>query len=247
MKHALGVASSKDLELVSGVAQARSRLRSEIQESSVEFPALTWMEREKDFLLKGIIVLEQGGVPFDEYEIELQIPHEFPALEPKLFEVGGRIEKTADRHINDDGSACYEVFEYWLATTSTPTVSEFLRTPVVNFFLSQTIFELSGEWPFRQRSHGIQGLFEATAEALGIECDADLIANHLRVLRDWPSKGHHDCPCSSGRRFRDCHRDELKAVHQKIPPELAKRFVDRIVRSLKTAEKPAQPEAPIRS
>jgi len=195
------------------------------------FPALSLAESDAEVVLTGTFVLEQEGVAFDAYEIRLHVPLDFPASEPALFETGARIARSADLHVNDDGSACYEVFEYWLATTDDSSLLGFVRGPMLNFFLSQTIHELTGNWPFGERSHGVDGLLEATAAALGVDNDPQIVAPRLKILRDWPAKGHLDCPCGSGTRFRDCHRAELSAVHQRVPPALAKRLIDRILSS----------------
>lgn len=209
-------------------------LAEEVQDALSAFPTLSLAQSKDGFVLEGKLVLEKDGTPFDEYDMRLHVPNGFPDEEPKLFETGGRIAHTLEMHFNADGSACYEVFEYWLMTTTSPTVLEFMRGPVVNFFLSQTIYKLSNEWPFGARSHGAAGLIEAAADALGVDTSPNSIVPRLLVLRDWPRKGHHPCPCGSKKRFRYCHRDELAPIHKRISPKLAGRMIDRILQFLET-------------
>lgn len=209
------------------------KLAAQVEEVVAAFPTLSTRQGDNEFVIEGSLVLEEDGKPFDAYEIHLIVPYDFPEVEPKLFEIGDRLEKTHARHFNKDGTACYEVFEYWLATTKNPTVLEFVEGPVVNFFLSQTIFELTGEWRFDERAHGLRGIVQAAAEALGTDAKFDEVLKFLRILRDWPPKGHHICPCGSGEKFRDCHRDELCPLHKRISENLAKRMTDRLLHSIK--------------
>ena len=89
------------------------------------------------------------------------------------------------------------------------------------FFLGQYWFEKAGKWPFGEQPHGPKGLEEAYADALGIPNKKKNILYHLRLLsKDWP-KEHWLCPCGSGKLLRYCHRDELMALHERIPPRLA--------------------------
>ena len=69
---------------------------------------------------------------------------------------------------------------------------------------------------------------EAYADALGIPHKKKDLIYHLRLLsKDWP-KGHWLCPCGSGKRLRHCHRDDLMALHEKVPPQIAKRMLRRL-------------------
>lgn len=224
------MADVKTAAIVEDGVVDKKRLLEQASAVVAAFPGLTYREAGSEVVLEGTLVLTQDGDGFDEYAIALHVPYDFPLAEPRLFEVGGRIPVGAERHVNTDRTACYEVFEYWLATADSKTLLAFVEGPVVNFFLSQTIYEITGEWEFGERRHGVPGLVDAVAEAVGAPKNYDVAATRLRVLRDWPDKGHHECPCRSGRRFRDCHRAELTALHQRVSPKLAARMVERILK-----------------
>ncbi len=205
-----------------------NELTAQISEAASAFPNIEWKFCDTEFVGEGKFELQHAGATFDEYELLLRIPITFPNHEPTLFETGGRIAHSPDFHVNSDGSACYEVFEFWLASVGNPSVLNFIRGPVHNYFLSQTSYQLSGEWPFGERAHGVMGIIEAVAEAIDVNATVEAVAPILKVLSAWPAKGHHICPCGSGFRFRDCHRDAVACLHKKISPALADRMIIRI-------------------
>lgn len=187
-----------------------------------------------DFRVVGQYLLTENGAaakpagPITEFDVEIVISPRYPKVEPKIFETGGRIPRNPDRHVNSDGDCCITIWEHWLATAGDHSVSSFLKGPAHQFFLGQYWFEKTGKWPFGEHAHGQQGLQEAYAELMGIRNNKDDVLYHLRLLsQDWP-KGHWLCPCGSGWRLRHCHRDDLMALHARIPPHLAQRMLHRM-------------------
>jgi len=181
----------------------------------------------------GYLVFEKGvvaapGGPITAFDIRMELPVDYPRLEPKVFETGGRIPREADRHVNHDGDCCVTVWEHWLATAPDQSIAGYINGPLHEYFLGQFWFEKTGTWPFGERAHGIPGLEQAYADVLGIPNKRRQLLYHLRLLsQDWP-KGHWRCPCGSGNRLRHCHRVELEAMHRRVAPDLARRMLRRL-------------------
>lgn len=197
-------------------------------------PKLRAVRNGAGFVIAGTYLLIEGGVaaspagPISEFDIEINLPAAYPSREPKVFEVGGRIPRCADRHINPDGDCCVTVWEHWLVSTGDHSFARFLDGPVYEYFLGQYWYEKTGTWPFGERAHGARGLEEAYAEALGISQNNSALTYHLRLLsQDWP-KGHWLCPCESGRILRRCHWDEIMALHRRVRPRIARRMLRRL-------------------
>lgn len=183
------------------------------------------------------LVFEQGVVaapdgPITEFNIKMEFPERYPRQEPKVFEVSGRIPRTPDRHINGGGDCCVTVWEHWLATAPDHSVTSFLNGPLNEYFLGQLCVEQTGKWPFGERPHGLPGLEEAYADALGIPNKREGLLYHLRLLSlSWP-KGHWLCPCGSGKILRHCHRDDMLTMHRRIPPAAARQMLLRLNREI---------------
>ena len=166
--------------------------------------------------------------PISSFEIRIVTSSRYPVQEPAVFEIAGRIPRTADRHINTDGDCCVTVWEEWLVKSEDTSFSAFLNGPLYEFFLGQYWFEKTGKWPFGERSHGEKGLVEAYADVLRIPHRKQDVIYYLRILsQDWP-KGHWLCPCGSGKRVRHCHKAELKELHEGLSPSMAKRMLRRL-------------------
>lgn len=193
----------------------------------------------EDIRITGRYLLTENGAaanpagPISEFDIEIVLSPRYPDREPKVFEVGGRIPSDPDRHVNYDGDCCITVWEHWLASTGDRSFASFLNGPLHQFFLGQFLFEKTGKWPLGEHAHGEEGLQEAYAEALGVPNKKKDVLYYLRLLsQDWP-KGHWLCPCGSGQRLRHCHRADLMALHEKVPPRLARRMLRRLISSVR--------------
>lgn len=207
-------------EAKAAIAFDQPRLRASADGQKIRIDG-SYLVFEKD------IVAAPGG-PITEFDISMELTNLYPHHEPKVFEVGGRIPREAERHINPHGDCCVTVWENWLVTANDHSLSSFLRGPLNEYFLGQFWFERTGEWPFGERAHGTPGLEEAYADALGIPYRRESLLDHLRLLsHDWP-KGHWPCPCGSGKPLRRCHKDDLMNMHQRVPPPVARRMLRRL-------------------
>ena len=197
-------------------------------------PRLSAVQHGPDIIVRGRYLLFENGAianpagPISEFDIKMVVSERFPKREPKVFEVGGRIPRHSDYHINPDGDCCLTVWENWLVCAKDHSFAAFMNGPVNEYFLGQYWFEKTKRWPFGERTHGPKGQEEAYADALGIPNKKKDLIYHLRLLsKDWP-KGHWPCPCGNGKLLRHCHRDKMTALHEKVPPQLARRMLRRV-------------------
>ncbi|MER8954544.1 hypothetical protein NKH98_17750 [Mesorhizobium sp. M0833] len=175
---------------------------------------------------QDVIAAPDGAIA--EFQIRMELRVVYPRHEPKVFEVGGRIPRIPDRHINPDGDCCITVWENWLVTANDHSFRSFLGGPINEYFLGQFWFERTGKWPFGEREHGTPGLEEAYSDALGIANRRKSLLYHVRLLtQHWP-KGHWPCPCGGGLRLRHCHRHDLMTMHQRVPPNVARRMLRKL-------------------
>ncbi|NCN85854.1 MAG: hypothetical protein GW808_12695 [Sphingomonadales bacterium] len=196
-------------------------------------PFLSVAELKECFCISGKFVVapsadDAASGAIDQFEVSILVSKKFPQREPMVFETGDRIPREIDRHCYTNGACCTGVWEEWLAKNVRPNIGEFLEGPVRNFFLSQIYFEVHDRWPFGERSHGDAGIFEACVDILGVKNDQRLIRRYLRVLAGGRPKGHWQCPCGSQKPLRHCHRNELIALHAKIPSFLALQLFNKL-------------------
>lgn len=179
--------------------------------------------------LEGRLVVKSADGPFDTFDVRVSVSPSFPFDEPSVFETGGRIPRVVDRHVfEESGACCLGVWEEWLILAPEHSPAAFLTGPLHDFFLSQCWYEVKGEWPFGDRSHGMLGILEAYCDILGIDQDLGKASAYLRLLSRRSIKGHITCPCGSGHRIRNCHREKLAALHVGIPPFMASRMLRKL-------------------
>lgn len=178
----------------------------------------------------GNFILYSEGAPYDSYKVKISVPSSFPAKAPKVREVGERIPRIPDRHINPDGTAClYVPDEEYKFLTSKTELTEFLDNTIRCFFYSQTHFEKGGNWPFGERSHGILGIFEYYKELTDIDTFQDL-KTLLRLslkkkLRPW-----YICFC--GKKITQCekHKEVTRLIRKTVKHHRLKQNFDEIRR-----------------
>lgn len=197
-------------------------------ELPARFPDLRVVTEGGTVFIRGNFPVMDGTEVLDRFQIEIVMPWEFPDSCPVLREANGRIPWHEDRHVNQrNGEACPIVPEEWLLRPDHGSILAFLDGPVRNFFLGQILVEAGQPWPFGERTHGVRGLLEAYGEMVG-STDRNTILRYLDCLSKEMLKGHWACPCGNAKRLRDCHLDELKALHEKIPPHIAQMAIKRL-------------------
>lgn len=187
------------------------------------YPTLSIHQEEEFVYVRGIYPLVDEGKTLDEFSIEIELPRYDPDEIPVLREVGGRIPRTEDYHVNGpSGDVCLFVpDERWRIYPRGSTLLDFLNVPVRNYFIGFCLVEMGEPWPFGQREHGVDGIFEYYGELLGTD-DRKEIVRYVECLSRPQLKGHWECPCGSGERIRNCHWNFIGELREKIPSNVAK-------------------------
>lgn len=205
-------------------------LESLRQRLQVAYPEIHLLERGDVVVARGTFPLIDGGRVIDRYMIEVELPHTYPMGLPIVREIGGRIPLEADRHVEGDGHAC--VFlpdEYCYRHPNGMDLLDFLGGPVLGFLVGQSLVERGQPWPQGERGHGRDGILEFYGPLLAT-ADRHVIEKFLDVLAASNLRGHWTCPCGSGKRIRDCHRDQLTKLRERIPTRVARTSLNILTR-----------------
>ena len=186
------------------------------------FPGLDIEDRGGQVVIAGELVIHHAGAVLDHYKIEIALPTEGPrAGMPVVREVGGRIPRSDDRHINSlDGTCCLMVTDqFWLEHPQGMDVVQFIDGPVRGFFVGQSHFEAGGGWPYGEYGHGRDGIMQFYRGIFGVDDDA-VVRTLLRAAGGSRMRGRHACPCGSGRPGRECHGPTLSELAERVPPRI---------------------------
>lgn len=169
----------------------------------------------------AFVVRGADGSELDRFSIRIVVPRGFPDDLPIVREVGGRIPWIADRHVESTGQACVMIPEdRWNSFPPGSSLLDFIDVPVANYFLSQSYFEVHGEWPLGEWQHGWDGIFQYYRRLIGTESTIT-VYRFIYVLSRQNSKPHFECPCGSGKKIKRCCQAKVEDLRGKIPWRLA--------------------------
>lgn len=146
----------------------------------------------------------------DKFQIEILIPEDYPDRPPLVKETGGRIPK--DFHTYPDGTLCLGApIEIRMKFAKTRSLLGFVSEQIIPFLFSFCYFQQYGRMPYGELPHGAKGLLEYYTQFFNVSSDVTTIGL-LKILAENNYKGHHDCPCCSRKRIRDCHGGLLRKI-----------------------------------
>jgi hypothetical protein len=154
-----------------------------------------------------------------EYGIAILMPNKYPKQLPHLFCNDPKLPiGVIDRHIMIDGSACLGVYADIMTRWSLkPSIVNFLENFVAPFLVWQAYYDAHQKPPFwGERSHFAEGVIEYYAELLGINSRKTVVEFMRLLARKNRPKGHETCPCGSGEKLRNCHRELLYSTCEKV-------------------------------
>lgn len=154
-----------------------------------------------------------------EYRICVLLPNRYPKQPPVLFCNDPKLPiGNIDRHIMDDGSACLGVYADVMSRWSMkPDIVNFLENFAAPFLVWQAYYDAHQKPPsWGQRSHFSEGIIQYYAELFGMNKRQSIVEFMKLLARKNLPKGHERCPCGSGERLRNCHRQLLYSTREKI-------------------------------
>ena len=198
--------------------QVTEDLRKQIVELSGVHKGLTdVVEHDAETLLSGTLDFEASADELEtitaSFDIELTIPHVLPDRLPRAKEVGGRIG-TDYEHLNPDGTLCLAVpVEQRRVFFEQPTLLGFVERLLVPYLYGYCFWKKNGYHPFNEAAHGNEGILRYYVDTLGLRGPLEALAT-ICFLFEHGYRGHHECPCGSGRKVRMCHGPVLRALHE---------------------------------
>lgn len=174
---------------------------------SAQYPGLALTkDGEGKWIIQGVLEFSASYEAVDirdKVQIEIIIPDDYPDIPPSVKETGGRIPK--DFHTFPDGTLCLGTrIEVHMKFAETKSLLGFINGQVIPFLFSFCYWQQYGKMPFGELSHGGRGILEYYTQFFNV-ASAIVVIELLKILAENNYKGHHDCPCASGKRLRDCH------------------------------------------
>lgn len=149
----------------------------------------------------------------DSFEIELLVPEAYPRTLPHVRETGQKIDDDY-QHVYEYGTLCLAVpIEERRIFARQPRLIGFMNHLVVPYLYGYCYWKRYGEHPFGEQNHGANGIAQYYVERLELCGDVPALAV-VAYLYEHGYRGHHGCPCGSGRTVRKCHGPVLRELYQ---------------------------------
>lgn len=167
----------------------------------------------KYMYIRGILDFSgrgNGQLINDSFEIEILIPEAFPKEPPSTNEIGGRIPSTF--HHYDDGSLCLGTpLHIRMTFLQNPTLLGYVQDLVIPYLFSYCYWKKFRRMPFGELSHGRKGIMEYYRELFNLKSDL-VVIKLLKIIAEDNYRGHHICPCGSGKIIRQCHGEIIRKI-----------------------------------
>ena len=185
-------------------------LRTELRElATVHTGLIRTNESDQVVVVSGTLTFDAtpSGLEriVDAFEIEIRVPSSYPKDLPEVVETGGRIEAGYPHRNAVVGTMCLAApVEARLTFLQQPSLLGFINRLVVPYLYGFAYWYRHGKHPFGELAHGDDGIAQYYRNSLSLHDDLAVL-DFLSYVFEHGYRGHHDCPCRSGKRMRDCH------------------------------------------
>jgi hypothetical protein len=158
-------------------------------------------------LIEGSLdITDDEGNWWDSFKIRLFVMPGYPYSIPVMFENGGKLEKSADRHFHEDNSCCVAMEHTLLHRCSSGlTITDFLQEFAVPYFANQIYYNINGKYADKEYAHGFSGVRQFYEETLSVNNDATAIMLLDALVTSTLPGRNSSCICGSGKKFKNCH------------------------------------------
>ncbi|MDA4848599.1 hypothetical protein [Hoeflea poritis] len=144
---------------------------------------------------------EHGNETFGSYNLRIEIPENFPREMPTVFEVGQKIPRKPENHVNLDGSLCLgSPLRLKLLTDSDKTLLGFASNCIFPFLYAHSL----GRFLFGELSHGLAGLIEDYKDMLDVQTERQVVQFFTLASLRRRIANKRKCPCGCDRRLGVC-------------------------------------------
>ena len=152
----------------------------------------------------------------DKYLVLIKIPPSYPDDYPKVFEVGGRIDKIPDNHVYPEtGMLCLGTnIACLIAHFKSKNLLKFVHLQLVPYLAGYSIYNKYGYWPHGEYSHGNKGVFEYYKDYFEVY-NPEVITLLIGMAVNWRTLSWGkslSCICKSGRTFGGCHYELVRKL-----------------------------------
>jgi hypothetical protein len=157
----------------------------------------------------------------DIYHLQISIPKEFPLQVPTVAEIGGKIPRIDNFHVNGDGTLCLgSRIRLMARLQSEPTVPGFSKNCIVPYLYAMSLkLTHDQDFIFGELRHGIRGELDDYKELLGLKRNDQVVPALLCLLKKKRLANKMSCPCGCRRRLGKCEFNVTVRTFRSVLPK----------------------------
>ena len=161
----------------------------------------------------------EAGEIEEAFKLEIEVPVTFPEEVPRVTEVGCRIPREVDYHVNpSDGTLCLgSPLRLRQLLAKDPTLTGFAENCLIPYLFAQSQ-RLAGSagFTFGELAHGLRGMLDDYVELFGVKQFWQAV-EALRLLGMKKRQANKlPCPCGCRKRLGCCRFNAVLAKFRKV-------------------------------
>jgi hypothetical protein len=175
---------------------------------SSKFPRLhppIFLSNQKIWKIAGSIDLIDDSCEFwNDYEIEIQIPQNYPEKPPVLIEISNKVPKNSDWH--NRGSCCVapEALIYHKLEGKLTLIS-WMEEFVIPYFANHVYRRETNAYANGEYSHATPGIIEGYKNIFNIDDNTEVYKTLEHIYKYLDCERNDKCFCMSGKKFKKCY------------------------------------------
>ena len=181
--------------------------------------------------------LEIGEHIVGDFPVSILLTSDYPKDIPRVYAPDYKLPVGYSHVFVKSGQLCLgTVADQRFFLAEGHSMNEWIDSYIIPFFFSAEYFRKYGISPFGERSHNFVGTLEYYQEIFEVG-DTEMAFLFLRLIATMGYRGGILCPCGSGLRIRDCHRNVFQKYSGAMyKPQIVKDYHDILSQKQQLAE-----------
>ena len=176
------------------------------------------------YISGSIDIIDDKGKNWAAYYVDIRFPNDYPKSPPDLIEIGNKIIRHQDWHINMDGTCCLAPrANFFLKLKNNITLLGWLECFALPFLANHIYKEKTGEYAAKEYPHGAKGIIESYREIFNLNSDTETILLLKYIIGERTMSRNDSCFCGSGKKYKKCYLTKISEHCYNIPLEVFKK------------------------
>lgn len=196
------------------MGEIKSSLLKDISSGIKKYPSLTLEFKDKQPIVKGSFPAHQNDLFIQRYDVTIGFPPNYPNYMPWVIETGGKIPRTADRHVfSIDNTLCFGNLTDLLRECKKGITFVWFLDNILNKHLCREyVRDKLGYYLDGERNHGQEGNWESYYDIFGHDDKKQILSELFRILENKDYPLNKKCYCGSQKKYKRCHAQFEKRI-----------------------------------